>query len=1556
MWLFFPSGVGWGAVAFDEDFEAELSENHEARIEVSLLAQSPDREFTEVFINTEMYARVSVAVLFYKLANVANRRDELENQDISASFQCGKAFLLELLDSVMEISMPHYDLDLIFIYETEKKSDNCALLRTSMECFLDAYDPNTSTTPFGVFSAHSEGSEFECAPTSLMEQVIDFLNDVRDDLRYSIAKDAAIIKNESLAVADACKDITELPDDSTEQVSSQTFRDISLDFQKKITLQKLGRQPMSTDTDCVIGDDEFLKLLLEMEKEDQLLSSVLQSRNQAVEQIRQSQQQFILVASLLDRIPNLAGLVRTCEVFRAAGLAIADASILQDKQFQLIRSGDEAEKYKEKVISRHDMFLESLLPTGSYTKLYSYTHLLNGFALRTASEEAVEILSNARGVRLMREDMKMVKMTTHTPDYIGISAGVWPHLGGAERSGDGIVIGMIDTGINPDHPSFANLRPQPASNLTRFKGRCVVGDEFPLAACNGKIVGAQHFAPTLPLLLPEITELRCSPKAITMDMQAAWPLVLGKRMNSILSSETPNHIVLKSQHLSFSVETCVLGRIAAYKAVYSFGGYMSDVVAAVDKAVEDGVDILSLSIGPSAVPPGPAAFLDILEVELLFAAKAGVSVIQAVGNGGPASSSILSFSPWVTSVAASTTDRKYNNSIILGTGQSLPGTGLSPPTMEKEFFPIAAAEDVCSRNTSFLVAVQNCQHPDPFIPALVRGKLIICTYMSEFIYAPTSMEAIGSTIQKIGAAGFIITMDRGYDSEPPVDSTLTLSVPGIVLSSRQASQALWEYYDSNTVRGVNGGVAHFGATGRILDGRRAIYTSQGPAIASYSSRGPDVNNALMETADVLKPNIMAPGSAIWAAWSPRSDNNQNAIGQEFALLSGTSMATPHVAGVTALIKQKHPNWSPAAITSAMMTTADVTDRSGSPMRSQGNEVATATPFDYGAGAINAARAIDPGLILDIAFKSYIQFLCAVPGVDDESVRRAVGLGCPAARSDWCSDLNTPSVTVANLVGSRTVVRRVTSVASLEETYQVAVKEPAGVEVAVRPQEFTIGPNESRNIKIMLRAREATNAYAFGELVLNGDRKHAVRIPLAIFVSNLAQNRYFEDEAFIGYLKYLQYWKRPEYIKFIMYPHCLFFLELLQNANFRNAMAHPGSKRIPPAFVRYIINLGGKRATLVSPLGNSWSVNIHGYKKNMCFREGWREFARAHDLKLGYFMVFRYEDDRTFSFQVFDTSACRKDYSPVGVQSAHMDIRRCLNAENASKVDTSQGPTTQADRKQIRMMDEGRSTERMCSSCSGRKFFVAIIKYYNLTKNYMNIPASFKESIDMMTKDKVILKNEEGRSWHGIPASFRASNDIATRHQVILKDVEGRSWHVRICNKGNSGVHLAQGWQEFCADNRLEKGDKCIFELVSMEDNTMLVRIFKQSVKVAKHSVEQELPATSRRRLVTEKVVSYLGRATMEDSLKIFPETFPLEGCDSGSSKRLHDDRQLVPHLVPTHKSLQVSVKIADNTQSIKSAHSKIRNKGEKLSSNSMHAKGEVSYFLLIPNIFFLIVS
>ena len=211
--------------------------------------------------------------------------------------------------------------------------------------------------------------------------------------------------------------------------------------------------------------------------------------------------------------------------------------------------------------------------------------------------------------------------------------------------------------------------------------------------------------------------------------------------------------------------------------------------------------------------------------------------------------------------------------------------------------------------------------------------------------------------------------------------------------------------------------------------------------------------------------------------------------------------TPHIAGVAALIKQKHPRWSPAAITSAMMTTASTFDHSGSPILAQlTNQIAPATPFDFGAGFINPVHAIDPGLVFDSHFEQYVQFLCAVPGVDEGSVRRAVGTSCPTNRRAWCSDLNTASVTISNLVGSRKVIRSVTNVSSRNEVYRVTVRQPSGVNVTVSPRVVVINGNASKHLRIVLTAIKATRTYTFGEMVLHGSRKHVVRVPIAVYVS------------------------------------------------------------------------------------------------------------------------------------------------------------------------------------------------------------------------------------------------------------------------------------------------------------------------------------------------------------------------------------------------------------------------------------------------------------------------
>ncbi|XP_027083865.2 subtilisin-like protease SBT2.6 [Coffea arabica] len=765
----------------------------------------------------------------------------------------------------------------------------------------------------------------------------------------------------------------------------------------------------------------------------------------------------------------------------------------------LLRNQEKIASFKEKMAQEHDAFLESLLSRSAYTKLYSYTHLLNGFAIEVSSKEDIDTLRNAEGVRTIHEDVKMEKMTTHTPDFLGIPTGVWPTLGGARTSGDGVVIGFIDTGINPFHPSFMIQSSTDTSRgiyskPTKYKGKCASGEQFPPTACNGKIVGAQYFA-----------RAAVAAGEFNATRDYASPFDADGHGSHTAATAAGNHqipVIANDFNYGYASGMAPGARIAIYKALYAFGGYMSDVVAAVDQAVEDGVDILNLSIGPSKVPSGPSAFLNLLEMELLFATKAGVLVVQAAGNGGPSSSSMLSFSPWITSVAASITDRRYNSSVRLGNGQSFSGTGLAPPTVGEVFFPLAAAADVGQINsTDGLLTIDSCQSSEQFVRSLVQGKIVICTYTLDFDSEASGIATVADTMSKVGAAGFILTRNPDIGFEQIKGAAVTLQVPGVILNNMEASSALWEYYNANTIRSRNGRAIGFRATARILDGRRAIYTGQAPTVASYSSRGPDVNNELLENADVLKPNIMAPGSSIWAAWSPNSEGDAHIKGQIFALLSGTSMATPHIAGIAALIKQKHPHWNPSAIISAMTTTADIADQTGAPILAQKTkQISAATPFDFGGGAINPSRAIDPGLVFNINFMQYVKFLCSVPGVDDMSVRQAVGVSCPIQKTR-CSDLNTPSVTVSKLIGSRRILRKVTNVGNADEKYMLIVKEPLGVKVTVIPQVFKISVNASRRITIQFNATEATNAYTFGEILMLGEKKHVVRVPMAVYVSS-----------------------------------------------------------------------------------------------------------------------------------------------------------------------------------------------------------------------------------------------------------------------------------------------------------------------------------------------------------------------------------------------------------------------------------------------------------------------
>ncbi|KAI4369980.1 hypothetical protein MLD38_018368 [Melastoma candidum] len=484
-----------GSVAFDEDFEGELGDNHDAKAEVSLLAMSPEPELTKAFLNTELYARVSVAALFQKLADLAEDDDLVDiHDDKTAALEAGRLFLLELLHSAVNekdlakelykkysavhrrkirawqmicglsrfvhedildqvtnslhtslyrnnlpavrqyletfainvylkfpslvkeqlvpilldhntkpqalssyvfiaaniilhapnqlkskhledllppviplLTSHHHSLrgfTQLLVYKVLHKSfppssveasqhisleercfsnlreylsknSDCMRLRASMEGYLDNYDPVISATPAGIFVNRVEDLEFECVPTSLMEQILNFLNVVREDLRCSMANDLATIKSESLRLGEDQSNTNLNCDDKNDVSLLEPSMNASANFQRKFTLARHGKE--ESDLHASLGfSNLYQQTFGEMEKDDQLLDQSLQSRIMTIGKIRASRQQIILVASLLDRIPNLAGLARTCEVFKASGLAIADTTVLQDKQFQLI--------------------------------------------------------------------------------------------------------------------------------------------------------------------------------------------------------------------------------------------------------------------------------------------------------------------------------------------------------------------------------------------------------------------------------------------------------------------------------------------------------------------------------------------------------------------------------------------------------------------------------------------------------------------------------------------------------------------------------------------------------------------------------------------------------------------------------------------------------------------------------------------------------------------------------------------------------------------------------------------------------------------------------------------------------------------------------------------------------------------------------------------------------------------------------------------------------------------------------------------------------------------
>ncbi|XP_047161149.1 subtilisin-like protease SBT1.7 [Vigna umbellata] len=620
--------------------------------------------------------------------------------------------------------------------------------------------------------------------------------------------------------------------------------------------------------------------------------------------------------------------------------------------------------------SDHLNWFDSSLKSASATAeiLYTYKHVVHGFSTRLTPQEA-ETLANQPGILSVTPELRYKLHTTRTPQFLGLDKSTT--LLPASQQQSQVIIGVLDTGVWPELKSLddTGLGPVPAT----WKGECEVGSNMNSSHCNRKLVGARFFSKGYESALGPV-DLSTESKSARDD----------EGHGSHTLTTAAGSVVPEASFFGLASGTArgmaPQARVAVYKVCWLGGCFSSDIAAGIDKAIEDGVNVLSMSIGGSLLE----YYRDIIAIGTFSATSHGILVSMSAGNGGPSSSTLSNVAPWITTVGAGTLDRDFPAYITLGNGKTYTGASLySGKPLPDSPLPLVYAGNASNSSVGYLCL------QDSLIPEKVSGKIVICER------GGNPRVEKGLVVKLAGGAGMILANNEAYGEELVADPHL---LPAASLGQK-SSQILKSYVSSS----VN-------PTAKIAFVGTHLEVQPSPVVAAFSSRGP---NAL--TPKILKPDLIAPGVNILAGWT-------GAVGPtgltaddrhvSFNIISGTSMSCPHVSGLAAIVKGAHPQWSPAAIRSALMTTAYTSYKNGAAIE----DVATgqpATPFDYGAGHVNPVAALDPGLVYDADVEDYLGFFCALNYTSFQiklAARR--DFTCDPKREYRVEDFNYPSFAVA----------------------------------------------------------------------------------------------------------------------------------------------------------------------------------------------------------------------------------------------------------------------------------------------------------------------------------------------------------------------------------------------------------------------------------------------------------------------------------------------------------------------------------------------------------------
>ncbi|XBI63061.1 hypothetical protein VPH35_043555 [Triticum aestivum] len=516
--------------------------------------------------------------------------------------------------------------------------------------------------------------------------------------------------------------------------------------------------------------------------------------------------------------------------------------------------------------SHHDILTSVLGSKDESLKsiVYSYKHGFSGFAAMLTKTQA-RTLAKFPEVISVKPNTYHKAHTTRSWDFLGLGHNKSPQQTDLLRKanyGEDIIIGVIDSGIWPESRSFDDNGYGPVQ--ARWNGICQTGTAFNATSCNRKIIGARWYFEGINAM--HLKGEYMSPRDFSGH---------GTHVASTIAGGEVQGVSYAGLATGMARGEAPRARLAIYKVLWGPNTAASDasILAAIDDAIHDGVDVLSLSLGGGAGHEFPGT---------LHAVLRGISVIFSAGNDGPAPQTVTNVVPWVTTVAASTMDRAFPTFISLGNKEKLVGQSLYyNSTLNSDDFKELVHAGSC---TEEWLASSN-----------VTGKIVLC-------YAPREARSV---LPRLGLPDGV----QGRHAMLVVDYEIAQKIA---------------YYWENTENPI----VKVSPTMTVVgDGVLS------PRVASFSSRGPSPLYP-----GILKPDITAPGVSILAA-----------VRGSYVLLSGTSMACPHVSAVTALLKSIHRDWSPAMIKSAIVTTASVSDGFGAPIEAETVPRKVADPFDFGGG-------------------------------------------------------------------------------------------------------------------------------------------------------------------------------------------------------------------------------------------------------------------------------------------------------------------------------------------------------------------------------------------------------------------------------------------------------------------------------------------------------------------------------------------------------------------------------------------------------------------------------